>query len=300
MEPFKLFHVSDSHITVPFEDPNGSKKYGVSRGLMAGLKIKQFDQSFVDRIFDDIKKLGPNHIVHTGDIGRFGRKKEFDEFFKVYNRHFYTKMGSHISSWLTVCPGNHDYYTQNHFIDDEFQDSFGITSKKLRPPYIKILQNRVVLIVIQTRHYKDASFTSMGSIEPNDLNIIKTQLKYLENLYNIENMCKILVMHHPPLKYRPTNVINKFFNLSHKDRKQVQEFLLEYDFDVCLCGHSHIARIYELTDESNNCVIVNAGSMTKRTEYTKPMYIILSIFDKKRFEIERREWNEEMNSFETK
>ncbi|MCB0723246.1 MAG: metallophosphoesterase [Ignavibacteriae bacterium] len=246
---YRIAHITDIHIKYDNPAPN----------------VTKFRALLMDAI-----SSGCDHIVLTGDIADYADERDYaiirgvlDEF-DLLN-----------SSRLSVIPGNHDIYggpspelpffmypTRCKELDygsmlNQFYNSFIetfeniVTSKTSFLPYIKLLNNDVAVIAINSIAEYSRDMNPLGT---NGL-VSGKQLKEIDELAEIagiKNKVKIVLIHHHfnkpgENKNHPEHTLwlkTEQWKMRIHDKGSIFDFFKKHKVNMVLHGHTHITDTY--------------------------------------------------------
>ncbi|MDL2246861.1 metallophosphoesterase [Methanobrevibacter sp. OttesenSCG-928-K11] len=187
-----------------------------------------FNEEVFLKAVDEINELKPDMILLTGDITNEGYYREFlkaKEYLSLFDAPLY------------AIPGNHDSRNLGY---ESFEELIGERSWRLT---------------------KNNNFTVIGvdssSPDVNGGNIGRPQQLWmdsqLDECLNDSNFTIVAMHHHVipiPETGRERNVLS--------DAGDILKTLIDHKVDVVLCGHKHVANIWEM----NGTLFINAGSLS--------------------------------------
>jgi len=254
-DKFCILHLSDLHFGKHHEDIcelNNSTKLDLA-----------------ELIKETLGDLKPHAVVISGDISTANDRKSFDDALSFLKK-LKTKLELEASQFIIV-PGNHDIdrnegnYRLNNFlpfIKKFYNFSDDLTEKKFNNTGFSIFNK-----------FKDIVFLGFDSTLVNqDFNdwgyISLQQRKKFEKILSSsknsdQHLLKIAVCHHHllPIAKKLIQKINDEPNVSLLyDSAAFIEWLIKYDFSICLHGHHHLP--YILTELRNDLNPENLEKIT--------------------------------------
>jgi 3',5'-cyclic AMP phosphodiesterase CpdA len=266
----KILHLSDLHV-------------GISK----------HHNEKVEKIIKNIKNQDIDHLVITGDLTNSGSKEEFEMLADLLCR-----CDLHTENKLTVIPGNHDLYAPffseflsftsvvknykqaleffkfhfsynrkrylsdlnkfNEYFKRSFTGTYTVEESICGYPFVKILEDRVALIGIDSNSlpsFLKNPGCSTGEITTKGL----TALKKIFESQEVKNKIKIVLIHHylhPTDTYIDTGISFRFIKLFN--REVLVKLFDEYNVNLVLHGHFHVNNKYWLVD--HKIMVLNGGA----------------------------------------
>jgi len=157
------------------------------------------------------------------------------------------------------------YFLGDYITDGENENEILNIVKKYSD--YAILGNREKYMLNYSPAKKD--FNNYKPIYTTYNNLNKENLKYIESLpeyytFKINNF-NILMLHG-----------DKYYNISDNIEKVFDRIIEDFDFDICLFGHSH----RYLYKEYKNKIFINPGSISEPSDSPTYKYCIIEITDK--------------------
>ncbi|MFQ6056350.1 MAG: metallophosphoesterase family protein, partial [Methanosarcinales archaeon] len=231
----RIVHISDTHFTTLYD----------------------FREDIFDKGVQQINKLNPDLVVHTGDVTHDGLPEDFDLAMQ--------KIDS-INAPVLMLPGSHDLLHLGQFMFKEYSDTFLKTKHKTKHinkessmalqvndvdidynEFIKVIDNNVFgLVAINTAVFDDPS----GLVGRRNLSLVQDELKKIP-----KEKIKIVAFHHhilPVPRTREGHII--------EDAGNVLKTLVDSDVDIILTGHRHTFNCTQI----ENSIVVNANTFSSR------------------------------------
>lgn len=218
-----LAHLSDIHL--PFGLPEGSQwmsKCGLSALSWLSHKRKKHLPSIANALQQDIIDKAPDLIAVGGDLINFGTSREFKA-----SRHWLEKLGS--AEKVVTVAGNHEALTPGWKKRISLWDNYASLSKAQEPVLRR--HGSIGLIAVSTA-IATPPFMANGKIGAQNIKIMGDLISKAHS----ENLCPIVVMHHPP-----TNITSRRKGLN--DHKAVYQELANRGPALVLHGHTHHAEL---------------------------------------------------------
>jgi 3',5'-cyclic AMP phosphodiesterase CpdA len=248
---FRLAHVTDPH----FRSLAGARPAQFFSKRALGLlnllinRRRKHRMELLDRLAEDLRARGADHLALTGDLGNVGIESEWQ-----VARAWLTGLGAP-GDRVTVIPGNHDAYVADVVQAGSFERIFAAyQSAEIRPgleryPFVR-LRDSVALIAVNTC-VPTGDFGAWGEIGA-------AQLARLESLLAspaVAERTRVLLLHHPPVLHRPPESRNL------RDRAAFAELLARVGADLVIHGHDHRDERASLTGPDGAAIpVVGAGS----------------------------------------
>ncbi len=231
MTLLRLAHLSDPHLPMPAATGPTSQwlgKRAMSRLSWALGRQKLQLPSVLAAAIADIRALGPDHLVITGDVSNFSLPAEFEAAAR-----WFESLGE--PSAVTVIPGNHDALVPvpfaqgwSHWLPWMRGDQPGDASAPL--PFLRI-RNGVALLGLSSA-VPTAPGLASGTLGSAQLDWLAAQLPALA----ARGLFRIVLLHHPPAD----GVVRARKALT--DRAALCAVLKAHGAELVLHGHSRDAR----------------------------------------------------------
>lgn len=279
-ESFRFVQLSDlhlSHIGIPNPLRLMNKRI---LGYLSWLKKRRHTHQrwVLDCALANIRRLGVEHYVMTGDFTHIGLKHEFNQVAS-----WLSKIGD--SKDVTIIPGNHDLYVserwdrsfalwENYMAGDN--QPFNNTSysedalQRLNSYYPIIRKRRHVAFIALSSIFDAPWFRATGYIASEQLHRLESILKSRE----LDNFCKILLIHHP---ITLTNTPARKSLLNHS---MLSEILQEYPVQLVLHGHGHSTNLESLICSNNSetpVIGISSSSSISQIEEHKAEFMLFDI-----------------------
>ena len=225
-----------------------------------------------DAVLKDIRKLGPDLLVVSGDLTQRARGSQFREAKEFLNKLDYKKI---------IIPGNHDIPLFNVF--SRFLRALtnykNIITTDLSPFY-----RDETMAVLGINTARSLTWKS-GRISVEQIEVLKERLCTIDN-----NIFKIIVTHHPFIP-PPGDLGIKLVGRSAKALQLIDKCSI----DLLLAGHLHqgyngdVRPFYP--SQYSSIISVQAGTAISKRTRQEPNAFNLIEADKTHILISVREWN---------
>ena len=258
-----LIHVSDFHFgdnLIGFRDLREKQKL-FSKRYIGWLNHQvqrkhQFSPEIKTQVIKTLQKIDWDYLIITGDLATLSLEQEFSNARK--NLEPLLKKGT-----VILTPGNHDRYVKEALKPDllaaYFGDCFPFQDRNSESNNLSIqdLGDDVILAELDMS-VPSCLISSRGKINVN----LVTYQEIISNRFN--QKLKIAIGHYPA--FIPPDQSEGYLH-SLKDRKALQEFLLNSNFDLYLHGHIH--KSWQFKPSNNHqLVCVNSGGCCRYAEGT--------------------------------
>jgi 3',5'-cyclic AMP phosphodiesterase CpdA len=257
----RLAHLSDIHIY----DLRGARPWDflgkrATGGLNLLLKRGKIHQNQIAlQALAQAREEGAHHTVITGDLTNLALRGEFEAARDLLQEH----AGG--PEWLSVIPGNHDYYTRQAVRRGDFEDFFSpwmrcaLRDQSQAPyPYVKRLgpHGEVALIGVNSC-VPSAPTLAIGRVGAPQ----RAELARLLALPALETTFRVVALHHHLEPPHHTSARKELFR-QLRDRKEVLATLREGRADLVIHGHNHqhSTRQYPWTHGGGDVTVCEAGS----------------------------------------
>jgi 3',5'-cyclic AMP phosphodiesterase CpdA len=228
---FSLAHLSDPHLPLPAWTPGKLPPLSAKRlSCLLSWKTKRHAihrPEILAGLIADIEATVPDHIVVTGDLINISIPDEF-----AAAHEWLTALGT--PDRVTVVPGNHDLLAD----DLTWQESLGrwgvyMSGEKqasgVRFPFVR-RRGSVALVGLSTA-VPTRLFQAGGSLGPDQIAAAKAWLAALGR----EGLCRIVLLHHPPMESRHLFHSRKML----RDHAEFRAAVAAVGAELVLHGHSH-------------------------------------------------------------
>jgi 3',5'-cyclic AMP phosphodiesterase CpdA len=219
-----IAHITDLHFPVPtafrFQDILSKRVTGAMNLLFSS------QRSFKPALFLDLllnlKQIGVNHIVMTGDIVNLAYPEEFQQVKQILEESNFKP------DQVSIVPGNHDTYLKEAVENRYFWENLGDYAEVSGPDEYPFV-----------RELKDLSIIGISTAIPSEFGMAygligKPQLERLEDiLIKYKNRKKLIILHHPPYVGPDT------WDDGLIDGVKLREVLWKHGADLVLHGHEH-------------------------------------------------------------
>ncbi|MDI2091005.1 metallophosphoesterase family protein [Commensalibacter oyaizuii] len=249
MKRFTIAHISDIHL--PLESIQFSKLSLCNKRFLSFLSWKKrrliLQKKMLDQIINDIANHKPDLVVITGDLTNLALPEEFQQAAEWLNNLPFSK--------IRVIPGNHDA-----LVSTKWYNSYAYWT-----PWTKAYSNQDYPIVTKTDMTALIGINSAvptlplfasGHIDKNQLQRLRSILYQTKK----EGLFRIVVLHHPPV----SGIVTKRKAL--RNRKKLQQILLEEGAEMILYGHVHKT----MTQKFLNTDIPLLGIASASSNSTRP------------------------------
>jgi 3',5'-cyclic AMP phosphodiesterase CpdA len=263
---FRVGHLSDLHATpVRFRSPrelHGKRLLGWLSWQVRRSRVHRPD--VLEALIEDLHREAPDQVVVTGDLTNIACEQEF-----VAARGWLQRIGP--PEKVSIVPGNHDAYAP---IPRE--RSWDHWSEFLRSDPVEGASGNAPGEFPTLRLRGGAAFIGLSSAQPTALGqatgtLGQAQLARLEALLarlSDSNLCRILLLHHPPTEGAVTA------RRALTDAEALRGVLRRTGVDLVLHGHGHRTLIGAVDGPSGRIPVVGARSSSdvglrpdKRAQY---------------------------------
>jgi 3',5'-cyclic AMP phosphodiesterase CpdA len=229
----KIAHLSDLHLLAL----EGAVPMRLFNKRLTGYVNLRFRRKSVHKPFAveaslrEIRKLGVDHVVITGDVSNLALEREFELVRTVLDR----ELGMSPDQ-VSLVPGNHDTYTQGSFRTKRFARSFEACMKSDLAivdgpfPYVR-LRGPVALIGLSTAVPRPP-FVAAGQLGRQQLEALARVLAHPE----VRSRTPVLLQHHP-WHNRPERLHRLLEGLY--DAEEEADLLGHVERGLLLHGHLH-------------------------------------------------------------
>jgi 3',5'-cyclic AMP phosphodiesterase CpdA len=282
-----LAHISDIHL-LSLEGLRPSAF--LSQRVLGGLNLlfnraRQFPPEVADALFQDLHRLGPDHLVVSGDVTNLSLPGEFE----LVSRKLADLPLP--PSRVTMVPGNHDVYTYGSARRGGFE---GTLSAYLRGdlvgnagpfPHVRICDDVAIVALSSAR--PSPPFMAIGTLGSRQLASAEQLLGHPD----VRGRFRVIVLHHAP---RSPHIK---WHARLTDAKSFVELVARTGADLILHGHLHRNIREELPGPDGQGVPVigvNSGTWVSRDPARMASYKIyevsadrgLSAIRERRFDVE--------------
>lgn len=222
MKRFTIAHISDLHL--PLETIQFSKLSLCNKRFLSFLSWQKrrltLQKKNLDLVIRDMHAHRPDLVLISGDLINLALPEEFKQAAEWLHQLPFPN--------ILVVPGNHDYLIQTHWHNTHAYWTPWTKAYEQNdyPTITKI--NQVAVIGISTAVPTPPFFAS-GYIHQNQLERIKEALRKTKE----EKLFRIVMLHHPPI----SGITKERKAL--RNRKKLQEILMEEGAEMILYGHTH-------------------------------------------------------------
>ena len=265
----KIAHISDLHIL----KVKGKVTDFLNKRLIGGLNIYfnrkgEYLVENVEKLFNDLNKENPDHIVITGDFTNLALPSEYEKAKELLEL-----LGE--SKKISIIPGNHDNYTRGAEKKRLFEKYFAkwiITDieTKNKFPYVRLLDDNIAIIGFYTSIHS-CPLCSAGKIS-------KAQIKQFKELMEnpkLKDRYKIVLIHQHLLKKSKRDE----WVSGMRERTKIVKLFSDYKIDLVLHGHRHVNSRYIVNEYDYDLEVQEAGASARYTQDNKGNYSIYEIKD---------------------
>ncbi len=260
---FILAHLSDVHLA-PLPKASlaellgkrltGHQSWHRNRHAIHSRKI-------ADLLRQDVKQMKPDHVAITGDLVNISLKREFHQA-----QTWLEEFGP--GDWISLVPGNHDAY-----VPVPHDEGLGLWQPYMTGnvpndhyarcyagnfPYVRRIAD-VALIGVSTA-IPTLPFLAGGRIGTD-------QLQALENILHDlgeQNLCRIILIHHPPLPGQNS------WRKALWDALEFKNILHRQGADLVLHGHNHTHMFETTAGPQAQVPVYGVPSASMRPHKSKP------------------------------
>ncbi len=228
-EPYFFAHISDLHLS---DLSNVRATALFNKRFMGYLSWRshrrhEHRKEVLDALMTDLHRIGPRHIVITGDLTHLGLPEEFGEAADWLSR-----LGP--PSRVSVIPGNHEAYIRTRWAETlagwlpyMCSDDPQLANREQVFPSLRI-RGAVAFIGVTTAS-PSPPFMATGRLGGSQLRALDGLLTHLQS----SGLFRVLLIHHPPLQ--ETSGWRKRL----LDSSGLREILKSRSVDLVLHGHTH-------------------------------------------------------------
>jgi len=229
----KIAHLSDLHLL----DLEGAVPMRLFNKRITGYVNLRFHRKSVHKPFAveaclrEIRKLGVDHVVITGDVSNLALEREFELVRTVIDR----ELGMSPDQ-VSMVPGNHDTYTRGSFRTKRFANAFAACLKSDLPvgdgpfPYVR-LRGPVALIGLSTAVPRPP-LVAAGEFGRQQLEALARLLEHPE----VRSRTPVILQHHP--WHNPTDRLRRLLEGLY-DAEEQADLLQHVERGLLLHGHLH-------------------------------------------------------------
>ena len=279
-----ILHLSDLHLGKDTTDTGDSSRGTlISMLKQGGLKMQAHDpfilpslslnlRTAASRVHPSLRACDLNIV--TGDISTNTSLQSRFDFAKEYlcgRVSFSSTLSEGLglpTEKLFCIPGNHDKLNREDLAD--YNHAFG--QLPAATPYRRSVnagpgQQRFVIYGIDSNLYEEGN-VALGRIYPETHQWLGTEFEKVRNENaSAESAIRILILHHHPVDLNPFRRGSLIKYIRHTGRLTKLEDadrllrLCRDNIDIILHGHEHFPAAF--TDETSNCVVVSAGTVSQ-------------------------------------
>lgn len=239
----KIAHVSDLHLL----DLDGAVPMRLFNKRLTGYINLRFHRKSVHKPFvveaslRELRKIGVDHVVVTGDVTNLALEREFELVRTVIDR----ELGMSPDD-VSIVPGNHDTYTRGSFRTQRFAQTFASCMKSDIAvsdgpfPYVR-LRGPVALIGLSTAVPRPP-LVAAGEFGRRQLEALARVLEHPE----VRTRTPVLLQHHP--WHNPPKRLHRLLEGLY-DAEEQAELLQPIERGLLLHGHLH-RRVHRLLPTS--------------------------------------------------
>ena len=242
-----IIHISDLHFhSYPqnLSEFNAKRILGATNLLIR--RAREFPLKRAKLLVEIIQKMEWDHLVISGDITQLSLEKEFSLAREILDPLLIK------SEWVTVIPGNHDRYINQHDGTDLFTKYFGEFFGK-NEIHVSEINQKWVLVGWDSAHPNDLR-TAAGTVKSST---IKATEKLL---HNFPDQTNFIVVNHYPLTFPE----DWKFDRSHElyNLIPVRNWILQNSqIRIYLHGHIHLNWLHRLPRDSDpELLLVNSAA----------------------------------------
>jgi 3',5'-cyclic AMP phosphodiesterase CpdA len=241
----RIIHLSDIHVwRYVFNPLRLLNKRVVGMAELILQRARRFELERLPRVVDRILKLGPDHILITGDVTTTALNREF--------RAAREALAPLLTdpARVTMIPGNHDRYTRRAMRDHLFEHWFGAFAPPGPYPWLRDLGPEAVILGLDPTR---AHLSATGFLPPDQLAQARARLAGA----SVAGRRLIVACHYPLAAPAPYGR-----ELAHKrlvNAPAVAAWLAGVGPHLYCCGHVHAAWSFS-PPELPNQLCLNAGA----------------------------------------
>jgi len=229
----KIAHVSDLHLL----DLEGAVPMRLFNKRITGYVNLRFHRKSVHKPFAveaslrELRKIGVDHVVVTGDVSNLALEREFDLVRTVLDR----ELGMSPDQ-VSMVPGNHDTYTRGSFQTKRFARTFAACMTSDLPisdepfPYVR-LRGPVALIGLSTAVPR-LPLVAAGEFGRRQLEALARLLQHPE----VRSRTPVFLQHHP--WHNPPERMRRLMEGLY-DAEEEAALLQHIERGLLLHGHLH-------------------------------------------------------------
>lgn len=256
---FRLTHISDIHLS-PLPDP--SYKELASKRITGYInwvrhRKKSMAGTALHDIVTDLLAHNPNHIAVTGDLVNLALNIE------INNAENWLKTLGEPQN-VSLVPGNHDAYVPGA-LDNickkwaPWMSSDG--SNPHDPANFPYLRRRGPLAIIGVCSAKaTAPFMASGDFKKKQAEQLGQLLKQTGD----EGLCRVILIHHPPV-LGATTPHKRLFGI-----RRFQRVIQNYGAELVLHGHTHLETHYKISGPTSSVPVICVPSASQEYGAKKP------------------------------
>ncbi len=257
---FRLAHLSDVHISplppVRLGELTNKRAIGFLSWHLRRKKVHR--QHIAERITEDLKAAGADHIAVTGDLINISLPQEF-----AHGQEWLRALGKAQS--ISFVPGNHDAYVDvawakglgrwHEYMTGDLQLAANINDGF---PYIR--RRRNIALIGVSSGVPAAIHKASGTLGEAQTSALAAILKTSRE----RGFFRILMIHHPPLpgQCQPRKALT--------DARELKAVLEAEGADLVLHGHNHRHMRETLTTRHGPCHIIGIPSASAAASRRKP------------------------------
>jgi len=250
----KIAHVSDLHLL----DLEGAVPSRLFNKRFTGYVNLKFHRKSVHKPFAveaslrELRKIGVDHVVVTGDVSNLALEREFELVQRVLDR----ELGM-TPDQVSIVPGNHDTYTQGSFRTKRFAQTFAssMTSDIAVGdgpfPYVR-LRGPVAIIGLSTAVPRPP-LVAAGQLGSRQREALARLLAHPE----VRSRTPVILQHHP--WHNPPERLRTLLEGLY-DAREEQELLGDIERGLLLHGHLHRRVHRQLKTKAGHIDAVGATS----------------------------------------
>lgn len=248
MKSFTIAHISDIHL--PLESIRFSKLSLFNKRFLSLLSWKKrrltLQKKILDLVIDDIAKSNPDLVLISGDLTNLSLPEEFKQAAEWLNNLPFSN--------IRIIPGNHDALVKTKWYNSSAYWT-AWTKAYANEDYPMITRSETTAIIAINSAVPTPPFFACGHIDKNQLERLRLALRQTKK----EGLFRIVMLHHPPT----SGIVTERKAL--KNRKELQQILIEEGVEMILYGHVHKTITQKFLDTDTPLLgIASASSNSKR------------------------------------